>query len=168
MNTKEILDLVMSRASKAHVNLNPAELVRHAILNGEGVLNDTGALMADTGEFTGRSPKDKFCVVDDKTASTVWWGDVNQKFESSKFEALLNKVLNHYAGKQIYVRDAYACADERYKLNIRVINETAYHNLFCYNLFLICYNFCSTFLKSGLVIRQHINKNIYNIQIIVK
>jgi len=136
MNTKEILDLVMSRASKAHVNLNPAELVRHAILNGEGVLNDTGALMADTGEFTGRSPKDKFCVLDEKTESTVWWGDVNQKFDSQKFEALLNKVLNHYAGKQIYVRDAYACADERYQLNIRVINETAYHNLFCYNLFL--------------------------------
>jgi phosphoenolpyruvate carboxykinase (ATP) len=136
MNTKEILDLVMSRASKAHVNLNPAELVRHAILNGEGVLNDTGALMADTGEFTGRSPKDKFCVLDEKTESTVWWGDVNQKFDSNKFEALLNKVINHYAGKQIYVRDAYACADERYKLNIRVINETAYHNLFCYNLFL--------------------------------
>lgn len=63
-------------------------------------------------------------------------GDVNQKFDSNKFEALLNKVLNHYAGKQIYVRDAYACADPRYKLNIRVINETAYHNLFCYNLFL--------------------------------
>jgi phosphoenolpyruvate carboxykinase (ATP) len=48
----------------------------------------------------------------------------------------LNKVLNHYAGKPVYVRDAYACADQRYKLNIRVINETAYHNLFCYNLFL--------------------------------
>ena len=44
--------------------------------------------------------------------------------------------MNHYAGKPVYVRDAYACADQRYKLNIRVINETAYHNLFCYNLFL--------------------------------
>ncbi|GAB1449504.1 phosphoenolpyruvate carboxykinase (ATP) [Bacteroidota bacterium] len=136
MKTNEIVEKVMGLASKAHVNLSPAELVRHAILNGEGVLNDTGALMADTGEFTGRSPKDKFCVLDSKTENTVWWGDVNQKFDSNKFEALLNKVLNHYAGKQIYVRDAYACADPRYKLNIRVINETAYHNLFCYNLFL--------------------------------
>ncbi|MCK6610387.1 MAG: phosphoenolpyruvate carboxykinase (ATP) [Bacteroidia bacterium] len=136
MKTNEIVEKVMGLASKAHVNLSPAELVRHAILNGEGVLNDTGALMADTGEFTGRSPKDKFCVLDSKTENTVWWGDVNQKFDSNKFEALLNKVINHYAGKQIYVRDAYACADPRYKLNIRVINETAYHNLFCYNLFL--------------------------------
>jgi phosphoenolpyruvate carboxykinase (ATP) len=136
MKTNEIVEKVLSSASKAHVNLSPAELVRHAILNGEGVLNDTGALMADTGEFTGRSPKDKFSVNDSKTENTVWWGDVNQKFDPSKFDALLNKVLNHYAGKPVYVRDAYACADQRYRLNIRVINETAYHNLFCYNLFL--------------------------------
>ena len=136
MKTNEIVEKVLSSASKAHLNLSPAELVRHAILNGEGLLNDTGALMADTGEFTGRSPKDKFSVNDSKTENTVWWGDVNQKFDPAKFDALLNKVLNHYAGKPVYVRDAYACADQRYKLNIRVINETAYHNLFCYNLFL--------------------------------
>ncbi len=136
MKTNEIVEKVLSSASKAHLNLSPAELVRHAILNGEGVLNDTGALMADTGEFTGRSPKDKFSVNDSKTENTVWWGDVNQKFDPIKFDTLLNKVLNHYAGKPVYVRDAYACADQRYRLNIRVINETAYHNLFCYNLFL--------------------------------
>jgi phosphoenolpyruvate carboxykinase (ATP) len=70
--------------------------VQHAIKNGEGVLSDSGALMADTGEFTGRSPKDKFCVVDTKTENTVWWGDVNQKFEPAKFDALLNKVIKHF------------------------------------------------------------------------
>ena len=136
MTTNSIVEKVINKASKAYINLTPAELVQHAILNGEGVLTDTGALMADTGEFTGRSPKDKFSVCDAKTENTVWWGDVNQKFEPSKFESLLNKVLDHYAGKKIYMRDAYACADSRYKLNIRVINETAYHNLFCNNLFL--------------------------------
>ena len=136
MTTNEIVEKVLSKAGKAYVNLTAAELVQHAIINGEGVLTDTGALMADTGEFTGRSPKDKFSVCDTKTENTVWWGDVNQKFEPSKFDSLLNKVLDHYAGKKLYVRDAYACADPRYKLNIRVINETAYHNLFCHNLFL--------------------------------
>lgn len=136
MTNKEISEKVMKSASKAYLNLTPAELVRHALINGEGVLNDTGALMADTGEFTGRSPKDKFCVVDAKTENSVWWGDVNQKFDSAKFESLMNKVINHYAGKPVYVRDAYACADNRYRLNLRVVNETAYHNLFCYNLFL--------------------------------
>ncbi|MFN4083685.1 MAG: phosphoenolpyruvate carboxykinase (ATP) [Bacteroidia bacterium] len=136
MSNKQIVEKVLVQAEKAFINLTPAQLVEHAIKNGEGVLTDTGALMADTGEFTGRSPKDKFCVFDAKTENTVWWGDVNQKFESDKFESLLNKVINHYAGKKIYIRDAYACADNNYRLNIRIINETAFHNLFCNNLFL--------------------------------
>ncbi len=136
MTNKDISQKVMESASKAHFNLTPEELVQHAITNGEGTLNDTGALMADTGEFTGRSPKDKFTVCDAKTENTVWWGDVNFKFDPIKFDALLEKVIAHYANKQVYARDAYACADDRYKLKLRVINETAYHNLFCYNLFL--------------------------------
>lgn len=136
MTNKDISEKVMKSAATAHLNLTPAELVRHAIINGEGTLNDSGALMADTGEFTGRSPKDKFTVCDAKTENTVWWGDVNFKFDASKFDTLLEKVINHYAGKQVYARDAYACADDRYKLKLRVVNETAYHNLFCYNLFL--------------------------------
>ena len=136
MTTNTIVEKVLSKAAKAYINLTPAELVEHAIKNGEGVLTDTGSLMADTGEFTGRSPKDKFCVADAKTENTVWWGDVNAKFEPAKFDALLEKVINNFSGKQIYVRDSYACADPRYRLNIRVFTETAFNNLFCHNLFL--------------------------------
>lgn len=136
MTTNSIVEKILGKAGQSFVNLTPAQLVQQAILNGEGVLTDTGALMADTGEFTGRSPKDKFSVVDAKTENTVWWGDVNQKFESEKFEKLLNKVIDHFAGKKLYVRDAYACADPRYRLNIRVFNESAFNNLFCHNLFL--------------------------------
>lgn len=136
MTTNSIVETILNNAGESFLNLTPDELVAHAVKNGEGVLTDTGALMADTGEFTGRSPKDKFCVVDAKTENTVWWGEVNQKFDADKFAALLDKVLNHLKGKRIYARDAYACADPRYKLNIRVFNETAYHNLFCNNLFL--------------------------------
>jgi phosphoenolpyruvate carboxykinase (ATP) len=136
MTTHAIADKLLSKASKAFTNLTPTELVEHALKNGEGVITDTGALMADTGEFTGRSPKDKFSVADGKTEDTVWWGEVNQKFDSEKFGKLLDKVINHFEGKNMYVRDAYACADPRYRLNIRIFNETAYHNLFCNNLFL--------------------------------
>jgi phosphoenolpyruvate carboxykinase (ATP) len=136
MTTHTIAEKLLSKASKAFINLTPEELVNHALENGEGVLTDTGALMADTGEFTGRSPKDKFCVVDAKTENTVWWGEVNQKFDSDKFGKLLDKVIANFEGKKMYVRDAYACADPRYRLNLRVFNETAYHNLFCNNLFL--------------------------------
>ncbi len=136
MTNQDILKKVIDSAQNAYVNLTPEELVEHALANKEGVLTDTGALMADTGEFTGRSPKDKFSVCDEKTEDIIWWGDVNQKFDSNKFDALLDKMLEHYKDKKVYIRDAYACADVRYKLNLQVINETAFHNLFCYNMFL--------------------------------
>ncbi|MBO6516706.1 MAG: phosphoenolpyruvate carboxykinase (ATP) [Bacteroidia bacterium] len=126
----------MGNSSEAFVNLTPDELIEHALNNNEGKLADTGALAADTGEFTGRSPKDKFVVQDDITRDTVWWGDINQPIAPEKFDSLLEKVINHYNGKRIYVRDAYACADPAYRMNIGVVTESAYQNLFANNLFL--------------------------------
>lgn len=132
----QVIEKVLNKVSKAHSNLTPAELVEAALTRGEGQLADSGALAADTGEFTGRSPKDKFCVKDAKTEGTVWWGDVNQPFDSDKFETLLNKVIDHWAGKEVFVRDAYACADDNYRLTIKLFTEKAYNNLFGHNLFL--------------------------------
>ena len=73
---------------RAHLNLTPAELVEHALRRQEGTLTDTGALMADTGQFTGRSPKDRFIVKDANTTDSVWWGDINIAFDPDKFEQL--------------------------------------------------------------------------------
>lgn len=136
MTNQDILSGIVSTAGNAFVNLTPDELIQKALERNEGVLTDRGALAADTGEFTGRSPKDKFTVSDDKTENTVWWGPVNTKFETAKFDALLAKVLDHYKGKDLFVRDAYACANPDFKLNIKVVTETAYQNLFANNLFL--------------------------------
>ena len=119
-----------------HLNLPPAALVEAALQRGEGVLTDTGALMCDTGKFTGRSPKDRFVVKDDVTASSVWWGDINIAFDTDKFEQLHRKMLAYLADKELYVREAYAGANPNYQLRLRVVNELAWHNLFCYNLFL--------------------------------
>lgn len=126
----------ISMAREVHWNLSPAELVEEALFNKEGVLTDTGALMCDTGEFTGRSPKDRFIVKDSKTADTVWWGDINIPFPEDKFDALLDKVIDFLGDKKLYVRDAYAGALEEHRLNLRVVNTQAWHNLFCYNMFL--------------------------------
>ena len=60
-------------------NLTPAELVEDTILQGQGLLSDTGALAIDTGEFTGRSPQDRFIVEDDITKDSVWWGEINKE-----------------------------------------------------------------------------------------
>jgi phosphoenolpyruvate carboxykinase (ATP) len=128
--------LGLANVEAAYWNLSVSELVEDTILRGEGVLSSTGALAVDTGEFTGRSPKDKFIVFDDITKDTVWWGDVNIKFDSSKFDSLYNRVTAYLTGKEVYVRDSFACADPKYRLNIRVVTEYPWSNLFANNLFL--------------------------------
>ena len=131
-----IADLGIKNVADAYWNLQPAELIEETILGGEGMLTDTGALAVDTGKFTGRSPKDKFIVCDATTEKSVWWGDINIKFDSEKFDLLYNRMTGYLQGKTIYVRDAYACADPKHRLNIRVVTESPWHNLFANNLFL--------------------------------
>jgi len=116
--------------------LSVPQLIEEAIKNGEGTLSSTGALAVDTGKFTGRSPKDRFIVVDDITRDTVWWGDINIRFSALNFDSLLQKVCAHLNRKKFYVRDGAVCADKTYQKSIRVITETAYQNLFANNLFL--------------------------------
>ena len=131
-----LADLGLANVAAAYWNLTPAELIEEAILRGDGELTDTGALAVDTGEFTGRSPKDKFVVCDAETEKTVWWGDINIKFDPEKFDRLYARVCAYLTGREVYVRDCYACADPEHRLNIRVVNETPWMNLFVNNLFL--------------------------------
>lgn len=128
--------LGFTETATVHLNLTPAALVEHALRNGEGHLTDTGALMADTGKFTGRSPKDRFVVKDANTEDSVWWGDINIPFDADKFDQLHQKMVAYLADKDLYVREAYAGANPDYQLKLRIVNEQAWHNLFCYNMFL--------------------------------
>ena len=131
-----LYSLGLNGSTKVHWNLSPAELVEQAILRGEGSLCDNGALAADTGKFTGRSPKDKFVVCDELTENSVWWGDVNIKISPEHFDKLYDKVIAYLNGKELFVRDSYACAAPEYRMNIRVISESAFQSLFANNLFL--------------------------------
>lgn len=128
--------LGLENVCEAHWNLTPAELVEHALSKKEGTLTDKGALMCDTGKFTGRSPKDKFIVKDDRTKDSVWWGDINIPISPENFDRIHQKMIKHLEGKKVFVRDAYAGADSRYNLKLRVVNTEAWHNLFCYNMFI--------------------------------
>jgi phosphoenolpyruvate carboxykinase (ATP) len=123
-------------SGKAHWNLPSEKLASIAIQLNQATLTSSGAIAIDTGEFTGRSPKDKFTVKDEITADSVWWSTFNIPFEPSNFDKLYDKVIQYLNGKEIYVRDAYACADDRYRMNIRVINEYPWSNIFVYNMFL--------------------------------
>jgi len=133
--TANLADLGLNVAV-AHWNLTPEELVNKTLELGQGELNDTGALCVSTGKFTGRSPKDKFTVKDAITENSVSWGEPNFPMSPEHFDSLYKKVCEYMTGKEVWVRDAYACADPKYRLNIRVINEAPWANLFCNDLFL--------------------------------
>lgn len=134
--TSPLSFLQLSTKGKVFFNSPPAELIEQSLLRNEGKLTDSGALMADTGKFTGRSPKDRYIVLDEKTSDAVWWGDINIPLEPSRFDALLEKMKSYLEDKDLFVRDVYAGADPDYRLKIRVINTWAWHNLFCSNMFL--------------------------------
>ncbi|HNQ12318.1 MAG TPA: phosphoenolpyruvate carboxykinase (ATP) [Bacteroidia bacterium] len=126
----------LNNYSTAFWNLNSAQLSEETILRGEGEFTETGALAVDTGEFTGRSPKDKFLVFDEETKDNVWWGDINIKFDPAAFDSLYQRVMAYFMEKDVYVKDCYACADPAYRLNVRVVTETPWQSLFAHNLFL--------------------------------
>jgi phosphoenolpyruvate carboxykinase (ATP) len=126
----------LNNISKVFWNLSVEELTQHTLDKGMGKLTNSGALAVNTGKFTGRSPKDKFTVKDSITENTVDWSDINIAISPEHFDTLLNGIIDYLEGKELYVRDAYACADPKHRLNIRVINEYPWANLFCNDLFL--------------------------------
>ncbi|WP_276485167.1 phosphoenolpyruvate carboxykinase (ATP) [Paraflavitalea pollutisoli] len=120
-----------------HYQLTPEELAQDVLRLNEGVLNDTGALVIQTGEFTGRSPKDKFTIKDELTADTVHWNDFNIALDEKYFHIIHQKITDYLNSRnELWVRDAFACADPRYRIGIRVVNENPAINLFAYNMFL--------------------------------
>ena len=121
--------------AKVKYQLSSEELHNEILVKGQGKEASSGAIAVKTGEFTGRSPKDRFIVKDDITRDQVWWGNVNIPFPTQMFDALYDKVTKYLSGKEIYVRDSYACADDRYRMNIRVITETPWSNMFAHNMF---------------------------------
>lgn len=117
-------------------NLPPAELYEHALRAGEGSLAENGALVCTTGQHTGRSPSDKFLVEEPATRDSIWWGQFNQPISEAHFESLHQRVIEHYKGRRLYVRDMLAGADPALQVPIRVVTETAWHNLFAAQLFI--------------------------------
>jgi phosphoenolpyruvate carboxykinase (ATP) len=122
--------------SRIFYQLSSEDLHQITVLNKLGEEVDSGALAVNTGEFTGRSPMDRFIVKDNITDDKVWWGDVNISFKSSEFDELYKRVIKYLDGKSLYVRDCFACADPSNKLSVRIINEYPWSNMFAYNMFL--------------------------------
>lgn len=119
-----------------HYQDTPDQLTDDTVKKDMGFISSTGALAINTGKFTGRSPLDRFIVKDHTTKDKVWWGDINIPFSASKFDALYDKVVHYLSDQEIYVRDAFACADEEYHMPLRVVTEYPWSNMFAYNMFI--------------------------------
>ncbi len=117
-------------------NLSAGELSEHALRGGEGQLADNGAMVCSTGAHTGRCPKDKFFVEEPSSKEAIGWGKTNVAISAENWERLFRHVTAHCRGRRLYVRDMYAGADEASRVPIRIITETAWHNLFAAQLFI--------------------------------
>src|SRR5204863_2007848 len=102
----------------------------------EGVIAAAGPLACRTGQHTGRSPNDKFVVREASSEAQIAWGRVNRPMDPAHFDALHRDMAASLAGKELFVLDCFAGADPKYRLPVRMINEFAWHNLFCRNLFI--------------------------------
>src|SRR3954463_1533344 len=116
--------------------LPPPVLYEEAVRRGEAVIAAEGPLACRTGLHTGRSPNDKFVVREPSSEGEIAWGKVNRPLDPAQFDALHRELLSSLHGKELFVLDCYAGADPMYRLPVRVINEFAWHNLFCRNLFI--------------------------------
>src|SRR5580765_4853863 len=117
-------------------NLSTAELYEHAVRRQEAVIAADGPLACRTGLHTGRSPNDKFVVREPSSEALIAWGKVNRPMDPAHFDALHKDLVASLSGKELFVLDCFAGADPKYRLPVRVINEFAWHNLFCRNLFI--------------------------------
>lgn len=122
--------------TESFYQLSPNILEKHIIQSKEGIRTSLGSIAISTGVFTGRSPQDRFIVKDKLTEKNVNWGEINQPFDGKDFDNLLNEMNSFIYNKKVYVRDGLACADKRVQMPIRFVTETAYSNLFVYNMFL--------------------------------
>jgi phosphoenolpyruvate carboxykinase (ATP) len=122
---------------KNHIHVNPSreELIDLIRVRNEGFITNTSAVVVNTGEFTGRTPKDKYIVRSPATANRVWWGTVNQPISGEQFNRILHDQLVYTNGKELFIQYLSVGSENSLSLPLRVITESAWHCLFSLNLF---------------------------------
>lgn len=126
----------LKKTKKTYWNLNTATLYEEAITRKEGLTSQYGPIVINTSPYTGRSPKDRFIVKDSVSSEKVSWGKINQPFDEAKFGSLKIKVLEYLQTKDLFIKDCYVGADERYRLSVRVVSERAVGALFAGTMFI--------------------------------
>ncbi|MBT0959226.1 phosphoenolpyruvate carboxykinase [Alphaproteobacteria bacterium KMM 3653] len=125
----QLSDQGIEGLGEAYYNMLEPDLIAHALRRGEGELGKGGSFLVSTGEFTGRSPKDKFVVRTADAEDTIWWEN-NPPLEVAGFDALYADMLEHMKGREYFVQDLFAGADPALRLDVRMVTELAWHSLF--------------------------------------
>ncbi len=129
----------LTNVSRIERNLPVESMVEDIILRKEGKIGMNGAVMVDTGRYTGRSPKDKYFVDEPSSNKNIWWGPVNVKIKEEIFDQLYAKVTKHYNNaddSNTYIFDGFAGADPKYRMNVRMIAKKAWQVHFAHNMFM--------------------------------
>ncbi len=134
--TKELAPYGLVNLKGAHWNLTTPALYEHAIRRNEGKTAELGPFVVSTGQHTGRAPNDKFVTKEPSSEENIWWGKVNVPFEPARFDAIHRRVSAYLQGKEVFVQECYAGANPAYRLKVRVVTESAWHNLFAKNMFI--------------------------------
>ena len=135
MREDKLKALGIASLGKVNWNLSVPELVTASLKRGEGVLSSTGALSVQTGKYTGRSPNDKFIVDEPPYNAEIAWGSVNKPISQEKFQRIYGKLMAYLQNRELFVFEGFLGKDPEYRINLRVINEYAWHNIFVRQLF---------------------------------
>ncbi len=127
--------LNLRNVGRIYWNLNTPALYEQIVRRREGEIMHLGPIAVRTGHHTGRAANDKFIVRDEESTDKVWWGKSNPPFEPERFEAIYRRIGAYLQGRDLFVQDVFGGADPRYRIAVRVINETAWHNLFARTMF---------------------------------
>ncbi|MEG0126862.1 MAG: phosphoenolpyruvate carboxykinase (ATP), partial [Clostridia bacterium] len=126
------LGIIESKA--VYRNLPASRLTELALANGEGKLSNTGALVVNTGKYTGRSPDDRFVVDEPSIHDEIAWGKINVPISIEKFNNIYNRMCAYLQNRELYVFDGFAGAEKKYQIGVRVVNELASQNMFIHQL----------------------------------
>ncbi|MCB0042719.1 MAG: phosphoenolpyruvate carboxykinase (ATP), partial [Caldilinea sp.] len=126
----------ISNVKTAYWNLSTPALYEEAIKRNEGIISHLGPLVVRTGQFTGRSPNDKFVVKEPTSDEFIWWGKVNKPFKLDRFDELHRRLTSYLQGKDVFIQDCWAGADPKYRMPVRIITQYAWHSLFVRNMFI--------------------------------
>ncbi len=135
-NCYGLAGLGMKNLGNVYRNLPVPQLIEHALIRGEGILADNGALCVKTGSHMGRSPQDKFVVDDPDHHAEIHWDESNVPISELKFQHLYQRILSYVQGRDLYIFDGFVGADSSYRMGLRVITELASESLFSHQLFI--------------------------------